>query len=121
MGVIHHIDGDPSNNEPSNLRLVDTGENLAGSVALESQSIDSRLTAEEKVTRDAIFDVIDSRERSLWAHPSQGVSNASWAGKANADLEAEVNAERLDFADAVIARIRTLKTIDLDESIRERR
>lgn len=54
-----------------------------------------KLTAEEQLLREAVLRVIDDKRYGLWAHPSQYVANAG--------LEARINRERLDFADAVIA------------------
>lgn len=59
---------------------------------------------QEKQLFQAVLRVIDDTPRSLWAHPSQYVTRATAAAttQANAQLEAEVNRERLAFADAII-------------------
>jgi hypothetical protein len=54
-----------------------------------------RLTAEEMITREAILDVIDEREVYLWSYQRD-----------------TANAARLDFADAVVCRMRRIKQVD---------
>lgn len=56
-------------------------------------------TAEEKMFRDAILDVIDDQEVFLWSYQQD-----------------TANVARLDFADAVVQRARKIKQFDEDES-----
>jgi hypothetical protein len=70
-----------------------------------AQKAENRLTAEESIVRQAIFDVIDDGDPVFKRH---------WVlDNEDADF---VNAQRLDFVDQVITRVRAIKRFDDQES-----
>lgn len=86
-----------------------------------SKVIDKPLTAEEKMFRDAILDIINDGWRCNhicdgMAHP--WTFNAQDKGGAEEGYD---NTLRLTFADRVIVRARAIKQFDGDEQIRQRR
>lgn len=75
---------------------------------LKDSQVEPRLTAEEVITREAILDVIDDKTWLLYQRGNL------WA-------EDRANADRLDFADAVIARARQIKQVDAAIALEKKR
>lgn len=70
------------------------------------------LTAEEQIVREAIFDVIDGPPKPTGDWAKWEFFEDTYDDSIPRVTEEEANEQRLDFANAVVARIRTLKTID---------